>query len=125
MDTIYKEIILDHYRNPRNKRALSSAAVAGGEYNSLCGDEVSIFLNMDDDGVVTEITFDGDGCAVSQAVASLFTEHAKGKRIDDLAQFGKEDIEKLLGITLSPARMRCASLAVEALRNGLRNRVSF
>ncbi len=114
---LYKEHILNHYRNPRNKYALTGAGVVGKEINALCGDEIILYAHADEDGVVTTMSFTGEGCAISQAAASLFTEYAKGKRIKELQEMTHADVERLLGISLSTVRARCALLPVKALGN--------
>ena len=114
---LYKEHILDHYKNPLNKYALLDADFVGKESNTICGDEVTVYVNQDESGIVTEISFTGDGCAISQAAASLFTEFAKGKHIEDIRRMQKSDVEQLLGISLSTVRVRCALLIIHALQN--------
>ncbi|TSC71498.1 MAG: nitrogen fixation protein NifU [Parcubacteria group bacterium Gr01-1014_70] len=114
---IYKEHILNHYRNPRNKYALVGARRVGKETNALCGDEVTIYAHVDDTGMITTMSFTGDGCAISQAAASLFTDWAKGKQEEEIQHMTQKDMEQLLGITLSAVRARCALLPVRALQN--------
>jgi len=123
MDNLYKENILDHYNNPRNKRVLESPSIFGREYNALCGDDIMVYAQANDEGIIQELTFVGEGCAISQAAASLFTEYVKGKRVDETVKMGREDVEALLGIPLSTVRARCALLPVQALRNGLCNKI--
>lgn len=116
-DELYKEHILQHYRNPRNKRVLADADAKGSESNALCGDDVVVYHKRDKNGVITEMTFMGDGCAISQAAASLFTDCARGKQLRDVAAYTPQDMETILGIPVSPMRSRCAMLPVEAFRN--------
>lgn len=117
MDDIYKEHILYHYQNPRNKYVLIDADMIGKEVNALCGDEIILYANKGENDVITTMAFMGDGCAISQAAASLLTDYAKGKRIEDLRRMGQRDVEQLLGITVSIVRARCALLPIRALQN--------
>lgn len=119
---LYKEHILQHYRYPHNKRALAGANCVCREINALCGDDVTLYCVYGENGIVTELTFTGDGCAISQAAASLFTDFAVGKRVRDVSKCAQSDMETLLGIVVSPARARCALLPVQALRNGLKDK---
>ncbi|TSC79820.1 MAG: nitrogen fixation protein NifU [Parcubacteria group bacterium Gr01-1014_29] len=118
MDDLYKEHILNHYRNPRNKYALVGADLVGNETNTLCGDEITMYAHIDAGGIITAMSFVGEGCAISQAAASLFTDFAKGKRADEIRNVTQQDMEQLLGIPVSIIRARCAVLAVQAFRNG-------
>ena len=115
-DELYKEIILHHYRNPRNKYVLRGADSMGKEVNMLCGDEITVYANTDGNGIITAVSFTGEGCAISQAAASMLTEYAKGKRVSELEQMVQQDMERLLGISLSTVRARCAMLAVKAIQ---------
>lgn len=114
---MYKEHILNHYRNPRNKRVLLDADAKGVEVNSLCGDDVTMYYKCNKDGIITDMTFMGDGCVISQAAASLLTEYAVGKQLCDLMAYTLEHMEELLRIPVSVARLRCAMLPVRALKN--------
>lgn len=118
-DELYKEHILDNYRNPRNKYALADADISGKETNIVCGDEIVIYAQVDEQGVITAMSFTGDGCAISQAAASLLTDYAKGKHLDKMQEITQTEIEHLLGISLSMARARCALLPLQAFRKGL------
>jgi len=121
MDTIesmYQENILDHYKSPRNFGKIENASVHHHEYNPLCGDEIELFLVIKDKKVV-DVKFQGHGCAISQASASLLSEEIKGKGIDELKKMTKENILELLGITLSPVRLKCALLSLDTLKNSI------
>ena len=121
MDTIesmYQENILDHYKSPRNFGKIENASVHHHEYNPLCGDEIELFLVIKDKEVV-DVKFHGKGCAISQASASLLSEEIKGKSIDELKKMTKENILELLGITLSPVRLKCALLSLDTLKNSI------
>lgn len=112
---MYQQEILDHGKNPRNKRKLKDATATFGRKNPLCGDDVTLYMKADADGTVQEISFDGQGCTISQAAASFFTEHAKGKKLAELEAMTKEDMLKLLGAEITPARHKCATLPLDAL----------
>lgn len=121
MDTIeamYQENILDHYKNPRNFGRIGNASVHHHEYNPLCGDEVEMFLTVKDKKIA-DVRFQGKGCAISQASASMLTEQVKGKGIDELKEMAKEDILKMLGIPISPVRLKCALLSLDTLKNSI------
>ena len=117
-DSIYREIILDHSKNPRNKRKLDPADFTYEDVNPLCGDEVRIDVRVND-GHVSEIAFSGRGCAVSQASASILTEMVEGMSIDEVKQITKDDLLEEIGIPVSPARLKCALLSLKVLKAGL------
>ena len=117
-ELMYQENILDHYKNPRNAGKIENASVHHHEYNPLCGDEIELFLVIKDKKVV-DVKFNGKGCAISQASASLLSEEIKGKSIDELKKMTKENILELLGITLSPVRLKCALLSLDTLKNSI------
>ena len=123
-DELYKEHVLNHYRNPRNKYALKGADMVGKETNALCGDDITIYAHVNESGVITAMSFMGDGCAISQAAASIFTEHAKGKHVEEINRMTHKDMEQLLGISLSIVRARCALLSIHAFQKGLGNLIS-
>lgn len=114
-DSIYREIILDHYKNPRNKGTLDPHDYSAEDVNPLCGDEVRIDLRVDD-GVVADVRFDGRGCTVSQASASILTEMIEGKTLDELKALTKDDLLDEIGFPVSPARLKCALLSLNVLR---------
>lgn len=113
--TIYREIILDHYRKPHNFGRLKSPSHSGTLTNPLCGDEITIDVLVHQ-GKIKDIKFFGKGCAISQASASMLTDFAKGKKILSLRKIDKSVILKKLGIELSPNRLKCALLPLEALQ---------
>lgn len=115
---MYRELILDHYKNPRNKGELDPADISYEDDNPLCGDRIRIDLRLDENNTVTEVAFSGQGCAISQASASMLTEHILGKTLDDIKQLQKEDILDLLGIELGPVRLKCALLSLKVLKVG-------
>jgi nitrogen fixation protein NifU and related proteins len=118
MDDFYRENILDHYRNPRNHGHLESPTATAEGVNPLCGDELGVELQIED-GVVRDIRYNGRGCAISQAAASMISDVAKGKTVEEVAALGREDILEELGIPLTPIRLKCALLSVSVLRVAL------
>jgi nitrogen fixation NifU-like protein len=117
-DSIYREIILDHYQNPRNRGILDPNDYTYEDNNPLCGDEVRIDVRVKD-GAVDDIAFSGQGCAISQASASILMELVEGKSLDQVKMIGKEELLEELGIELSPARLKCALLSLKVLKAGL------
>src|SRR5689334_34682 len=115
---LYREIILDHYRNPRNTGTLDPADYSYEDTNPLCGDEVRIDLRVKD-GVVDEVRFSGRGCAISQAAASMLTELIDGQPLDEVKALTKDDLLEELGVPISPARMKCALLPLKVLKAGI------
>ena len=118
MDDLYREQILDHYRNPRNLGKLKSVTVTAGDNIVSCGDRLSMELLIKS-GKITDIKFQGEGCAISMASASLLTEQVKNKKVADLKHLGKDDILKLLGINPTPTRLKCALLSLEVLHKAI------
>ncbi len=118
VDSLYRELILDHYRNPRNKGILDPADYSYEDTNPLCGDEVRIDLRVAGDRVEA-IRFSGRGCAVSQASASILTEMVEGKALDEVKALTKDDLLEELGIPVSPARLKCALLGLKVLKAGI------
>ena len=120
-EELYKENILDHYRNPHNKDALDAYDVRGGGVNQTCGDELEFFVKFDEAGKVARATFLGSGCAISQAGASMLTDKVKGMTLSELKLLAPGDIYSMLGIHISPGRANCALLAYRALSDGLKH----
>jgi nitrogen fixation NifU-like protein len=116
MDDFYRENILDHYRNPRNKGQLENPTHRHEEHNPLCGDVIRIDLHVNDDGIIEQVRFDGEGCAISQASASMLTEMIQGKSLDEAKRLSKEDILEALGIDIGPVRLKCALLSLKVLK---------
>lgn len=112
--SIYKDIILDHYQNPRNFGKLNSTTAAVSVSNPLCGDKISMEIN-EEGSLIKEISFSGEGCAISKASASMLTEFARGKSKDELRNLDRTFIINMLGVELSPNRLKCALLPLEAL----------
>ena len=118
MDALYREAILDHYKYPRNKGHLDQPDVSHFDHNPFCGDEITLELKIED-GVVIDAAFDGRGCAISQASASMMTEEIIGKSLEELKGWTKDDILELLGIEIGPVRLKCALLPLKALKAGV------
>ncbi len=117
-DSIYREIILEHYKNPSNKGTLDPNDFTYEDVNPLCGDEIRIDVRVKDDRV-SEIKFSGRGCAVSQASASILTEMVEGKTLDEVKAIGRDELLDEIGIPVSPARMKCAMLGLKVLKAGV------
>ena len=118
MDELYRDFILDHYRNPRNAGRLEAPDATFEDNNPLCGDKIRMDIKLRN-GVVDDIKFSGRGCAISQASASLLTESVKGKSLAEVAKIGKEDVLENLGIAISAARLKCALLGLKVLKQAL------
>jgi nitrogen fixation NifU-like protein len=119
MDDLYRDQIIDHYKNPRHKGELDPHDFSYEDDNPLCGDRIRIDVRVDDQNKVTEAAFSGVGCAISQASADLLTETIVGKRLDEVKRLGKDDILELLGIELGPVRLKCALLSLKVLKAGV------
>src|SRR5512135_1417087 len=118
MDDLYRDYILEHYRRPHNFGVLASPSVSLEGSNPLCGDRITLQLRVAD-GVLQEVAFTGRGCAISQASASLLTDEIKGRPLADVEAFRADDLLDLLGIEISPARLKCAMLSHDTLRKAL------
>jgi nitrogen fixation protein NifU and related proteins len=135
LDDIYKEVILDHYKNPRNKRELRDATRSCTRNNPLCGDEITVFV-AERDGQIAELAFTGQGCSISQSSASMMTEALTGKSVDDAETMIKEframmageaepdedefgELVALKGVVKYPIRVKCAVLAWDVLQEAL------
>jgi nitrogen fixation protein NifU and related proteins len=122
MDSLYRDEILEHYRRPHNFGTLEHPDVSVEGSNPLCGDRITLMLDLDDSGHVSDVAFTGRGCAISQASASLLTDTLRGRSADDLLSLGKDDVLELLGIEISPARLKCALLSLDTLQRALSER---
>jgi nitrogen fixation NifU-like protein len=125
MDDLYRDEILEHYRNPHNFGILEQPTTAKEGANPLCGDRITLMLGINDQGTVEDVAFTGRGCAISQASASMLTDEIKGKSLDEIAHMGSKDVLNNLGIEISPARMKCAMLSLETLRDATKDRVTW
>ena len=116
MDDFYRDFILDHYRNPRNHGHLEDPTASAEDINPLCGDRIHVDLHVRD-GVIDDVRFSGQGCAISQASASMLTESVKGMRLEDAAKLSKDIVLENVGIGISPTRMKCAMLGLRVLKS--------
>lgn len=119
MDDFYRELIVEHYKNPAYKGSLDPNDYTYEDENPLCGDHIKIDLRVDEKNIITEALFSGHGCAISQASADLLMEMIIGKPIDEVKKMTKETILDLLGIELGPVRLKCALLSLKVLKAGL------
>ena len=113
---LYGEIILDHFQNPRHHGRLEHANLSGRDSNPLCGDQIQLDIQTNSDGTIVDVGFTGQGCAISQAGASMLTEALIGKDLFEAIQISNEDIYKMLNVPISPARVRCALLGLTTLK---------
>ena len=119
-DQLYREVILDHYKNPRGHGLLEEPDAEAEGQNPLCGDEVSIYVAFGDDGdTIDEVKFSGRGCAISQAATSMLTEMVKGRSATEVATLPKDDLLEEIGIPLTPVRLKCALLGLSTLKLAL------
>jgi|TARA_B100001971_G_C18172363_1_gene527913 nitrogen fixation NifU-like protein len=118
---MYTEIILDLYKNPRNKGQLKNPTHESERNNPLCGDEIKLQLQVKNNQI-KDVKFSGNGCAISQASASLLTDKLKNLPIEEAKSLNKETVLDLLHIPISPARMKCALLSLETLKEALENK---
>jgi nitrogen fixation NifU-like protein len=117
---MYREVILDHYKNPRGYGVIEEADAHAKGQNPLCGDEVSISVKFGADGeTIDDIRFEGRGCAISQAATSMLTEIVKGKTVAQVAALPKEELLEEIGIQLTPIRLKCAILGLGVLKVAL------
>lgn len=119
MDDLYRELIIDHYKNPHHRGELDPNDITYEDDNPLCGDHIRIDLRVDENERVMEAAFSGRGCAISQASADLLVESIVGKSLDEVKALTKEDVLELLGIELGPVRLKCALLSLKVLKAGI------
>ena len=116
---MYRQQILDHYKNPRNYGELEDPTFSNVGENPMCGDEIRMDVSLDDEGgTIERVAFSGDGCAISQASASLLTSELQGKTVDELLEMDRDDVIDLLGVDISPMRIKCAVLAEKVAQDG-------
>ena len=118
-DDLYREIILDHYKSPHNHGALDPCDARAEGQNPLCGDEITITVNFNGGDVIEDIRFEGRGCAVSQAAASMLTDIVKGRPATEVATMPTEELLDEIGIPLTPVRLKCAVLGLGVLKVAL------
>jgi len=116
----YKELLMDHYRNPRNKGRIANPTFSTARYNPSCGDSV-LFDVVLEGQIIKKIAFEGKGCVISQATCSIFTEYFVGKRIEDVLALTKEAIKDIIGMDLGNTRIKCALLSLVALQEGIKD----
>ena len=119
MDDLYREVIIEHYKNPGYRGHLDPHDYSFEDSNPLCGDHIEITLRVNDQGKVTEAAFQGHGCAISQASADLLLESIIDKPLDDIKQLDKQYVLDLLGLDLGPVRLKCALLSLKVLKAGV------
>lgn len=122
-EEIYQEHILDHYEDPFHRGPLAGATHAHEEKNPLCGDIVRIALSLDDEGKIADCTFEGEGCVISQAAASMLLEELCGKSVDEVKEFTAEQMLGLYGPRLTPNRQKCCLLAWRAIQQAIHSPV--
>lgn len=121
-ESLYMENILDHYKHPHNAGRLEDAPLRARELNPSCGDEIELFLSLDACDRVKDVKFDGKGCAVSTASASMLTDRIKGRPLAEVMALSERDILELLGIDVGPMRMKCAMLSLRTLKSALKEK---
>ena len=119
-DQLYREVILDHYKNPRGHGVIEDADAQADGLNPLCGDEIAIYVSFADDGeTIDDVKFSGRGCAISQAATSMLVDMAKGQKAQELAEIPKDELLEEIGIPLTPIRLKCALLGLGVLKVAL------
>jgi nitrogen fixation NifU-like protein len=118
-DELYREIILDHYKNPRNAGRLQDATHVQHELNPSCGDVIDLTLKVDETRHVTDVKFEGHGCAISQAAASILTETIKDKTVEEVLKIDQAEMFRLLGVPVHGSRLKCALLALKTTHKAL------
>jgi nitrogen fixation NifU-like protein len=119
MNTLYKDILHDHYRNPRNKGTLENPDFASDDYNPSCGDGVSMQGTVKKN-IITRVVFQGAGCVIRQATSSLLTEYASGKTVEQILAISDDDVQTMIGMQLGPMRLKCAQLPLSVLQQGVK-----
>jgi nitrogen fixation NifU-like protein len=121
MDNLYRDFILEHYKHPHNKGTLDPHDLHFADSNPTCGDEMSMTLLLDPSkGAIADVAFDGRGCAISQASASILTDGLRGQSLDEVKEMNPKDLLDELGVPIGPARLKCALLAYKVLQGAVR-----
>jgi nitrogen fixation protein NifU and related proteins len=115
---IYREYLLEHYKNPKNKGTIVDADITAHENNPLCGDSITIYAESSG-GMMKKMKFEGSGCVISMASASILSENVEDKRFEDIKNMGHEQMLEMLGLKLTPTRVKCAMLALNTLKKGI------
>ena len=119
-DQLYREVILDHYKNPRGHGVMENADAEAEGQNPLCGDEVSVYVAFGEDGeTIDDVKFSGRGCAISQAATSMLMEMVSGRTATEVASLDKDELLAEIGVPLSPIRLKCAMLGLTTLKVAL------
>jgi nitrogen fixation protein NifU and related proteins len=116
MDALYRDFILEHYKDPRNFGTLEPHDLEFHDYNPLCGDELGVHIRVDEEGKIADLRFHGQGCAISQAAASITSEELIGMNVNDVPELSAEWVIDQLGIDISPTRRKCALLSLKVMR---------
>jgi len=119
MDDLYREMIVERYKNPLMKGELDPHDYSYEDDNPLCGDRIRIDVRVNEDDIITEAAFSGVGCAISMVSADLLVESIEGRKLEEVKGISKEDLLEMLGIELSPVRLKCALLSLKVLKAGL------
>jgi nitrogen fixation protein NifU and related proteins len=119
MDDLYREVIIERYKDPHHRGTLDPNDVTFQDDNPLCGDQIRIDIRIDENNIVSEASFSGHGCAISQATADLLLDEIIGKPLDEVKKITKEDVLDMLGIELGAVRLKCALLSLKVLKGGI------
>jgi len=121
MDNLYRDFILEHYRNPHNKGFLDQHDLHFADSNPTCGDELSMTIQLDAEGErIADVAFDGRGCAISQASASILTDELRGMSLDEVRGYDPKALLEEIGVPIGPARLKCALLSYKVLQGAVR-----
>lgn len=116
---LYSEIILDYFKNPRNNGPLANATISATELNPTCGDKITAHLKISPNNTIEKATYEGEGCAISQASVSMLTEILAGKTTNEIKNMDNNEIYELLGVPISPGRVKCALLGLVAFKKAI------